>query len=325
MKTQNILLNLKFILFFSILIFPWIISFSGCIHNDGFSSKVDVKKNNGYNYSLKFIKEKKEESIVRDVLFSTLDPVGDDKGPGTYQYPMMDAFERGSFDISFFSVSQENEHYIFVIGITGRVQNGLIEKKFHSIDRIPLRKWNYQLFDIYIDTDSVFDSGETRALPGRDILFDPASAWEHVVVVSPRPSKDVFAIISNRSEIIALNDMYKKIIVPDNINVTDSKFIIKIPKEKFSRPFSKKWSAQVLSMGYEEYDTKRELMNKRVHSFADSWGFGGGSEHFGGPNVIDILVPNGMDQYRVLGNYTVSPDKAQARLAVIPMINLKNK
>jgi hypothetical protein len=315
--------NFRLLFFSGALILTGLFYSSGCIHNDGLASKVDVKNNKGYNYSLKFIKEEKEEKVFADVLFSCLDPVGDDKGPGTYQYPLMDSFEKGAFDINYFSLARESEHYVFTIGIYGRINNSLIEKRFSSRDRLPLRKWNYQLFDIYIDTDGKFDSGETRSLPGRDILFDPAGAWEHVVIVSPRPSENVFSIMDQRGEIIALSDMYKKIIVPDNIDVRDSKFIIRIPIEKFNSPFSDNWSVQVLSMGYEEYDTEREFMNKRIRSFADSWGFGGGSDNYGGPNVMDILVSKNMDQFRILSNYSVNPDPSQARLAVVPLISMK--
>lgn len=292
---------------------------AGCVRNDGLTTKVDLASNKGYQYSLKFIKEKDERASQKSVVMTAMDPVGDDRGPGTYQYPLMSRFEKGAFDLTYFEVSLDGDFVVFTIGVLGRTRPGLIDARFGEGERLPYKKWDLQLFDIYIDKDRETGSGETRALPGRSVSFDPEYAWEQVIVVSPKPQREVTALLKSKSEIIALSDLETKIIIPGNISVADNKFIIKIFKDIVGEP-NESWAYQVFSMGFEEYDTKENFMNKVIHSFADNWGFGGGTDYLGDPNVIDILVPKGMDQYKILGDYVSNPDPRRNRYARVPMI-----
>ncbi|PKK92253.1 MAG: hypothetical protein CVV64_02235 [Candidatus Wallbacteria bacterium HGW-Wallbacteria-1] len=302
-----------------ILLLLLIHSISGCIHDDAMTTTVDVEGNRGYKYSLKFLKEKKEAVEKSEVLFSTLDPVGDDKGPGTYQYPMMDNFERGAFDITYFEVSRNGNTLVFNIGVFGRIKRGMLVERFSEGEKVPTRKWKLQLFDIYIDKDRIPGSGEIRTLPGRSVTFDENYAWDQVIIVSPKPSRQVFDLIKEKSEIIALSNMEAKIAVPDNITVSDNRFSIRIPIETIGEP-QPNWAWQIFAMGYDEFDTSENFMNKTIHAFSDNWGFGGGSDFLGDPNVMDIITPKGVDQYKILSNYVSNPDPKRNRYAVIPMV-----
>lgn len=292
---------------------------AGCVRNDGLSTKVDLAGNKGYKYSLKFLKEKDERASSKSVVMTAMDPVGDDRGPGTYQYPLMSQFEKGAFDLTYFEVAVDGDFVVFTIGVMGRTRPGLIDTRFGDSSRISFRKWDLQLFDIYIDKDREPGSGETRTLPGRSVSFDPEYAWEQVVVVSPMPPREVTDLLKRKSEIIALSDLESKIVIPGNITVSDNKFVIRVSKETLGEP-AETWAYQVFSMGYEEYDTKENFMNKSIHSFADNWGFGGGTDFLGDPNVIDILVPKGSDQYKVLSDYVSNPDPRRNRYARVPMV-----
>jgi hypothetical protein len=42
--------------------------------------------------------------------------------------------------------------------------------------------------DVYVDVDRMPGSGRTEALPGRKLSFDAASAWDKVIVLTPRPA-----------------------------------------------------------------------------------------------------------------------------------------
>jgi len=48
---------------------------------------------------------------------------------------------------------------------------------------------------------------------------------------------------------------------------------------------------------------------------------GGGTNTDFNPHVYDILIPQGMDQVKILSNYDVSKNKR----AIIPLINLKQR
>ena len=48
--------------------------------------------------------------------------------------------------------------------------------------------FSVQMVFIFIDTDGKSGSGFTDGLPGLNIKFDPASAWDRVIVLSPQTS-----------------------------------------------------------------------------------------------------------------------------------------
>lgn len=56
--------------------------------------------------------------------------------------------------------------------------------------------------DIYVDTDRKPGSGNTRSLPGRKVEIDPAYAWEKAICLTPRPydAKDQLRKIFEKKE-----------------------------------------------------------------------------------------------------------------------------
>lgn len=77
----------------------------------------------------------------------------------------------------------------------------------------------------------------------------------------------------------------------------------------------------VLLMGQEGYPSEGNWRVRDVTEFGAQWRFGGGSNQPGEPDVIDMLVPPGKSQAKILGAY----DLAAKKLAAIPMVTLSSR
>ena len=99
---------------------------------------------------------------------SFADPLGDDFGPGGYVYPTDPAYIAGSFDLVAASLE--------IAGAEGRV-----EVRFAA----PLedawgagRGFALQMVFVFVDLDHREGSGFTDGVPGLNVKFAPADAWD---------------------------------------------------------------------------------------------------------------------------------------------------
>ena len=248
-----------------------------------------------------------------DVLFSHRDPKGDDKGPGRYVYPKNRVFGNGTFDIRNFEVLDLGSKIEFRITIDGNIireHEGWREAS----------GWVLQLMDIYIDKDRKLNSGVLEALPGRGVLFEPSSAWDQVIVVTPRSRERVVNLVDEFAEEMELMLIGKKLVIPSYPKTTKRTFIARVSKQEIGSP-QPWWGYQVLMMGHNDSDAAYTFMNKEVNSFAREMEFGGGTDFRGDPNVIDILDGAGqLDQYQALSRYKSKPDPRFNTYAVIKHI-----
>lgn len=127
---------------------------------------------------------------VQQPLATISDPSGDDYGAGTLIYPQRPDFQTGDLDLLQMKISRDENGFWFEamfknpIRDPGDVSASTGAESLANFSRKGFYQFN---IDVYVDTDRVTGSGNTFALPGRQIMIDPAYAWEKTVILTPRP------------------------------------------------------------------------------------------------------------------------------------------
>ena len=109
-------------------------------------------------------------STVLDVPDSAGDGVGNDTGPGTYQYPTNSAFVAGSFDITRFQVLSDGTFAYL------RVTLRTLVPTFGALD-------GAQLLDIYVHVPGASSTSTQAAYASRNYTIAPSGAWSQRVEV----------------------------------------------------------------------------------------------------------------------------------------------
>jgi len=110
-----------------------------------------------------------QTAVVGDVaggstILDVTDPVGDDHGPGTYQYPTSSSFSPGSFDITRFQVI---------------AANGTVYLRT-TLDKLTPTFGNVmgaQLLDVYVHTPAATATSMAAPFASRNYQIAPADAW----------------------------------------------------------------------------------------------------------------------------------------------------
>jgi glucoamylase len=105
------------------------------------------------------------------LVFSAVDPTGDDNGPGTYAYPTDSAFHAGAYDLQQFQVYDSGADTV-----TFRVQTADLSATFGS----PL---GAQLVDVYIHDPTGGPTSTAASFAGRHYTIDSGSAWNRLIEV----------------------------------------------------------------------------------------------------------------------------------------------
>lgn len=242
------------------------------------------------------------------------DNIGDDKGPGYYQYPADKRLRRGTFDLKRFTVYEEGDVVVFEIQM-----RNYIMREWPDTGRSEDQGFVANLWDIYVDIDGRENSGYNAALPGRDLLFCDKMGWEKVIMVTPLAEFELFDILRNKTDELEFQNRVEDIVYPDYIKVQRDKVIIKISKLKLPG-ISAKSGYQCLAMGYKKIVSPNRLLNRDVRGFATHDDFGGGHDTYGDPPVMDIIVPEGDDQYQLLRNFRSEPYREHITYASIPFV-----
>ena len=73
-------------------------------------------------------------------------------------------------------------------------------------------------------------------------------------------------------------------------------------------------------MGYKNVVSANRLLNRDVKAFSTHDDFGGGSNNYGEPTVIDMIVPNNENQYKLLNNFTTASFADNIRYTEVPFV-----
>ncbi|HEX8436666.1 glucodextranase DOMON-like domain-containing protein [Archangium sp.] len=131
------------------------------------------------------------DSRAEAVLFSLKDPRGDDHGDGELRYPLRQDFEPGSLDLLSLAAYAESGGTRFEATFARPIPR---PQRGRTVDaagttQTDVARYGFYTFnlDLYVDTDRVEGSGRTDTLPGRRLTLASGSAWEKVILLSPRP------------------------------------------------------------------------------------------------------------------------------------------
>ncbi len=232
------------------------------------------------------------------VVLEMTDPIGDDHGPGSYIYPTNAVFKPGVFDLIKFTVTDDGENVLFTARIAGPLENPWGSPIELSV----------QTLDIYIDTDGQEGSGLTQLLPGRNARVAPGDAWEYCIWVEGWQQEIHGVGPGNQPK--RLGEVRTNVVSQEHtITVTVPKTIIG------DRP--QDWGYLVVLTGQEGFPSAGNWRVRDVLSAAQEYRFGGGRDDNLDPNIIDILVPEGMSQEEILGAYEETGEEV-----VVPMVRI---
>jgi len=266
-------------------------------------------------------------SFADKLLFKLTDPAGDDYGPGRYVYPKNPVFKEGSFDLTGFEVYESESDIIFKVYFKNWFTSPPDLQISPSKNLKDLFRTNLflQNIDVYIDKDHKLNSGLTNAIPGRNIKISPESAWETAIFVSPQP---FLARVETKRLAKKFAD---KIIILTNYEVSKNFVQFKIPKKILGQP-NNRWGYLVLVTGA-EWETsffslsnwmmfgstyEEPVLNRIVEEHASEWEFGGGDKSGAAPNIIDMIVPSGESQEKILASYDPKTKRRVVPSAVYP-------
>ncbi|MBI4859507.1 MAG: hypothetical protein HY815_04505 [Candidatus Riflebacteria bacterium] len=274
------------------------------------------------------------------VYFSFRDPTYDDRGPGSYTYPLLveqsvqrrlvtgssDTLEdrstrgynldgkTGLFDITKFEVIDGGPNVVFEISTARPIPKTREDLSTEA------KGWFLQLMDIYIDKDRKPGSGRTRTLPGRAVSFAPDCGWEQMILVTPQVSFDVRRLIEQITWDLDFVRMKNDIVVAEQVFVEGYTFRVFVPKGQIGEP-QPTWGYQCMMMMFNPSNLEYgHFQQGKVKRFPGTNQFGGADEYNGHPNVIDVLAPTPEDQYAWLSDFISSPSSGENRYAFVPLI-----
>lgn len=237
--------------------------------------------------------------MAQEVSFS--DPTGDDNGPGNYTYPTDTAYLPGSFDLTGLKMKVAGDQANVEVTVGSKLED-------------PWRMgvgFAVQMVFIFIDTDHKEGSGFTKGLPGLNIEFAPADAWDKCIILSPQSAARVKQEVDSKAA-----SMASAIIIPNSTRGSGSKIFASIPKSALGEGDPTKWGYQVVMQSNEGFPAATDLLTRKVNEFEGQHRFGGGNDGDCDPHVMDIL---GDDQKQQLA-YECNADGTSKKMATLHMV-----
>ena len=278
-------------------------------------------------------------TVAAQPVVELTDPEGDDHGDGRFLYPSL-GFEDGDLDVTGFEVENRGEHAVFTVRFARRIKQpgrAAADELGTRFDRIARHGFYQFNVDVYIDTDRRTGSGYTRLLPGRLAELAPDDAWDVAVVATPRPAviKGVLHRILQAE--LAENDgddariaasLDRHVRFPTDFKVRGRELSFEVPHALLGGEARDTWAYTVVVTGADlavslevmsgaglREESSRSLGVLPVSPGEWTNRFGGGrSGEALQPPIIDLVVPAGVTQEMVLGDFS----SALGRPAVLP-------
>jgi C-terminal binding-module, SLH-like, of glucodextranase len=249
------------------------------------------------------------------------DPPADAYGPGGYLPPTSNEFQDGDFDLQRFEVLLEGDEVVFEVTLGASIRQPQVSVRDGSAE---VQLWNgiyLQNVDIYIDTDPASREGRSDGIPGRRVAFAQGRTWKRAIVLTPQPG-------AARSLLeAAFGRDASHVIFVEGIHSRGRTLVARVPVMALGGVPKRSWgwSVQISGARWQRSFTlvdrvrgTREVdcLTLPVQSVPDSWAFGGAPSGEIHPRVLDVLLPPGVDQRRVLGSY----DELSGAFARIPFV-----
>ena len=263
-------------------------------------------------------------AVERTLIASFDDPAGDANGPGTYQPPGDTDFLPGDFDLRRFAVYEEGDKVVFEVTLGESFRYPPSTQRYNSTPIDLKNNIYFQNIDIYVDTDQTPGSGWSMCIPGRRVAFADGHTWEYAVVMSPQPGA-ARAV----TEGVFGSEASRRVLFPTNLQSQGKTIFARIPWSFFGGRPTKDWGYSVHVSGARWERTfavvdriagrhDADAYTMPVIGVREAWMFGGapsagGKAH---PWVVDVLLPPGVSQAKVLGSY----DEKTGAFAQVPFV-----
>lgn len=275
------------------------------------------------------------------LLFSLEDPRGDDHGDGELRYPLRQDMGPGSMDLLSFRAYAESGGTRFEatfarpIPVPTRRTVDAAGTTLADMARFGFYTFN---LDVYVDEDRQEGSGRTDTLPGRYLTLAPGSAWEKVILLTPRPyeARDVLRALWRQEALAELQRQQgevsestaraletqveqrieRTVFFATRVRVSGPTVSFFVPESFLGGQARPTWGYAVAVtgatlerrvelpaiLGAVTAPAQRGLMVLGIGPGTSYERFGGG--RLGSTNqspVVDLLVPEGVQQQEVLG------------------------
>ena len=218
-----------------------------------------------------------------EILFSEVDVLGDDFGPGSYTYPTDSVFTPGSYDLTGFSVGLSGDEMVFEFTVASPISNPWDSPVGLSV----------QTFDVYIDTDGVSGSGARMLIDGRNAAIASPGGWERALTVEGwEPA--LFTATSD-DDVNETQPTMTTLVFGD-----DGRVVVRLAKDLFPDGDPSTWGYAVAVMSQEGFPSAGVRRIRDVEPAAQQWRIGGGDGSINGTRILDILWPLEGDQETML-------------------------
>ncbi|MHB8800155.1 MAG: glucodextranase DOMON-like domain-containing protein [Thermoanaerobaculia bacterium] len=248
-------------------------------------------------------------AFAQEVSFK--DPSGDDKGPGTYVYPTDKVYKSGSFDLVEFKMKASGDKATFSVTLGSALED----------------PWGMgggfatQMVFVFIDTDGKEGSGFTKGLPGLNVAFAPADAWDRCVILSPQPQNRVASEVETKAAWAK-----SAVLVPTRTRGAGRTISGTVSLKELGEGDPATWGYQVVVQSNEGFPDKADLLTRKVNEYEGQHRFGGGTDGDCDPHVMDILAGKGTgdaseveEQKKALA-YECEADGTPKKTATLPMV-----
>ncbi|MFL5348307.1 MAG: glucodextranase DOMON-like domain-containing protein [Hyalangium sp.] len=273
-------------------------------------------------------------------LFTLADPRGDDHGDGDLRYPLREDLGPGSLDLLLLNAYAEDNGTRFEATFARPIAKPQAGRTVDIAGETEAQRARFGFYtfnlDLYVDMDRVEGSGRTDTLPGRNLTLAPGSAWERVILLTPRPydARDQLrglwlqAARAERErhqgplgeaaerevETAVERELATRVFFPTRVRVTGSTVEFFVPNDFFGGQPRPDWGYALAVTGasienkvdmpaiFGKSAPQQGLMVLPIAPGDSKERFGGG--RIGDPSqspVVDLVVPPGVTQEQVLG------------------------
>jgi carbohydrate-binding DOMON domain-containing protein len=168
--------------------------------------------------------------------------------------------------------------------------------------------------------------GFTQGLPGLQVQFAPADAWDRCIILSPEPAARVRAEVEAKAA-----TMKDAIVIPARVKGSGHAISATIDRKALGPGDPTDWGYQVVIASSDPYPAADSLLVRKVTETESQHRFGGAGVGDCAPNVLDALAGDGegepaevAKQHEML-HYECNPDHAPKMLATLTMVHVKDE
>ena len=169
--------------------------------------------------------------------------------------------------------------------------------------------------------------GFTQGLPGLQVQFAPADAWDRCIILSPEPAARVRAEVEAKAA--AMRDA---IVIPARVKGSGHAISATIDRKALGPGDPTDWGYQVVVASSDPYPAADSLLVRKVTETESQHRFGGAGDGDCAPNVLDVLAGDGegepaemAKQHEMLHYECNPPDHAPKMLATLTMVHVKDE